>query len=171
MSNYILFFISAYSILIACSTFLIVVWYLLSFKKKEVLKEIVDAFSSSTGLSAFISDEPGDEVASQIDSRLDDIVTGFKKQIPMIGMFLSKTKEAELKETARVELMKLIPSIKQHFSKKTESILTEGALAGKVGRVVDGLWRQVKCRLMLVVVLVGLVLGLVEVGLLMLLNR
>lgn len=169
MPNDVLFFIVVYSILIACSTFLILTWYLLSLQKETFLKEFIDKYSQNTDFFTLMKDESEEEVAEQVDSRLNDIVAGFKKQIPMISMFLSRSKEAELKETARVELMKLIPLINQHFSRKVGNGFADGEQSRKIGQFVDRMWKQVKYRLFLVAVLMGLVLGFIEAGLWMIL--
>ncbi|HEV8052508.1 MAG TPA: hypothetical protein VGP47_08435 [Parachlamydiaceae bacterium] len=166
MSNYILFFIPAYSILIACATFFSLALYFSSLKKKELLEKIMEAFIPKIGQS-ILNAEPGAEIEAQIDSRLTDIITGFKKQIPMVSMFLSKSKEAELKETARTELMKLIPSIKQHFSGKIDQVIEAGGLNQKVEKLIEGLWKHIRYRFLLVAFLVGLIMGVIEVGLLL----
>jgi hypothetical protein len=85
-------------------------------------------------------------------------------------MFLSKTKEEEMKGTARQELMKLIPSIKQGLMKKKSEMEDHGkSLERKVEQQIDffiqHFWEQVKHRLFLLVASVGLFLGLLELAL------
>lgn len=65
-----------------------------------------------------LSRQKGDmelHIEGQIDQRLDAIVSRFKEQIPMVGMFLSGAKEDELKGYARVEMLKLLPSVRKNL--------------------------------------------------------
>lgn len=146
----ILIFIFIYSILIACVTVLVLA-YDLTKRKKEYFKEILEVISSDADLSG------GTDVEMEkvIDDRLSDMVSGFKKKIPMIGMFLNQTKENELKELAKQELMQMIPAIKQKF-------LSSDYLSQIADRLVNKLRKNLLKRVLVVSVCVGALLGVVE---------
>ena len=59
-----------------------------------------------------------EEVQDLMDKRLDDVIAAFKVQIPMAGMLIGKARENSLKEAAMVELMKLVPSVKDKLAEK-----------------------------------------------------
>lgn len=170
MLGYILFLIPFFSLLIAFTTILAVMWSLKA-NKDEFLNRILSEFSPEKTFSFLNSEEEmGDEIEMQINQRLDAVIIGFKKQIPMVSIFLSRSKEDELKETAKTELMRLIPGIKDRFIKKVNEVLNpvngplEGVVVQKLIRVLDDLWKQVKYKIILIVSCVGLVLGLIELG-------
>jgi hypothetical protein len=163
MPTYCLYLIPLYSIAIACSTLFVISWYLCRQKKADI-KEIADAFSSKLDGFQGNQEETEQEIERQIDHRLDEIISEFKKQIPMLSMVLSKSKEVELKETAKAELIKLIPSIKQHFLQKLGSGLGQ-TLSFHAEQLIDLLWKKVRHRLLLLAAAVGFILGFLEVAL------
>lgn len=158
MSIYI-FFIPIYSVLISECTLFAVVWHMQS-QRQTILSEILNCNSSGINPS-LTSEKSEDVIEQQIEDRLNEIIAAFKRQIPMIGLFLSKTKEGELKVTARVELMKLIPAFKQRFFQKKEE-LPGKELRKSIERLLDDLWAHVKGRLLAVGLGVGLLLGILE---------
>lgn len=171
MLSYILFLIPIFSILISLISISSLIW-LLKLHKNEFLNQVLSEFSPEKTFSFLSSErEVSDEIELQIDQRLDAVIMGFKKQIPMISMFLSRTKEDELKDTAKTELMRLIPGIKDRFIKKVNEVFNpvngplEGAVTQKLNRVLEKLWTQVKLRIIMTAIGVGLVLGLIELGL------
>lgn len=160
MPLYLALFMVTYSILVACISFVAVCWFLSRRKRlffKEILMPIIPGID-------WFGAETEKEIEGLIDERLNAIIVGFKKQIPMIGMFLSQTKEEALKTSAKVELMRLIPAIKKRFLQKIgESDYLEGQFHLIVSQLVSGLWRRVKYQLFSILVGVGALLGILEV--------
>ena len=72
---------------------------------------------------------------------------------------------------AKTELMKLFPALKQQFLKKImndshdHSMPITEQLNLRGGQLVDSLWKEVKYPLLGIAVVVGLVLGLIEMAL------
>lgn len=161
MSLYSFYFLFFFSILISCCTFFALAWGIRRQKEKK-LNEMVDTF-------VFETEEAEKDIEEQIDQRLNDIIVGFKMQIPMMSVFLSKTKEAELKETAKNELVKLFPALKQRFlqkftkNSKNSSLSLEEQLHLRVNQLLDSLWQQVKYPLLRIAIAVGAIFGLLEV--------
>jgi Flp pilus assembly protein TadB len=145
MALSIFLFIFTYSLFIACIT-LLVLAYDFSKKKETYFREIKEFYASETDK----------EIENLIDDRLSDIVTSFKQKIPMIGMFLPEVKERELKESAKTKLMQMIPDIKQRFSG-----------SDFFSQFAESLWRQMRNRFVLVAICTGALLGLLEVGLML----
>ena len=165
MSIYLL--IPLYSLFISFFTFFSLVWYF-RLQRKACLKEISTCLSPGIDF-LFLNDHTEWEIEQQIDARLEGIIIGFKKQMPMISVFLSKSKEADLKKTAKSELMKLVPEINRHFSQKTagltgskQNIVFNEILEKNADLVLERLWKQAKYRLLAIVFAVGLILGVVE---------
>lgn len=175
MSLYVYILIPVFSILISFAA-IIAVMLSLKNKKQDFFNQIIDEFSPEKNL-AFLNSggEISSEIEGQIDNRLNAVIIGFKKQIPMIGMFLSQTKENELKETAKTELLKLVPGIKDRFIKKANEIFkpvngsSEGLLALKLNKILDALWKKIKYKIILTVFVVGLIFGFIELGIVYLL--
>lgn len=97
-----------------------------------------------------------EHVEAIIAKHLDDVVTSFKSQIPMAGMLLGQAREEKLKEQARKELFKAVPAIKAVV------------VNPQTVKFTDRLWRSVTFSLMGMAALIGLFLGLVQLGLIML---
>ncbi len=53
------------------------------------------------------------KLKEMIDERLSAVIAMFKLEIPMIGTFLTPTREKSFKEKASTELVKMLPSIKE----------------------------------------------------------
>lgn len=91
-----------------------------------------------------------------ISKHLDDVVAAFKTQIPMASMFIGSAREEKLKEQALNELLKAVPALKEAVVGSPHMV-----------RFTDRLWRSVTYSLMGMSALIGLILGLVEMGILM----
>lgn len=153
-------FLLIFSLLISLSTYLTIAWF--SFRQKQAyLKQITDSLSlSSLGFDKGMDQE----IEEEIDHRLEEMIAGFKKQIPMISMFLSKTKETELKDMAKAELLLLIPAIKERFLQKKH--LIESGINSKINSYIEELWVMVKYKFLGITLTTGLILGLIEIGIL-----
>lgn len=149
-------FIFTYCILVACATFFFI-GYFFSKKRKTLFIELIAA-NKIQGL-----DE--DAIENLIDERLNELIIGFKKMIPMIEMFLSQKKENELREFAKEELLKIVPCIKQKFSQG------KGLLDEKIEQLVNRLWKHAYLRLLMASACLGAILGLLEAVLLVLLIK
>ena len=95
------------------------------------------------------------EVQCLIDKRLDDVITAFKVQIPMAGMFIGKTRENSLKEVAMAELMKLIPSVKDKLKEKV-------VIGERAKEMVDSYLSSARWQQFCLAALVGASFGLLE---------
>lgn len=114
------------------------------------------------------------EIGSLIDKQLDHLIVAFKEQIPMIPMFLTKVREDKLKEQAHIELIKLIPGIKQHLLDRLDT--NENGqidLNASVNEHVDRIWQKLSGHLfkklsytiLIKASILGFALGLIEAGL------
>lgn len=105
-------------------------WYFLCIRKAKIGQTLVD------------------DTASQeiINTRLDKVVANFKKQIPMVSMFLSESKEESLKESVRREFYNLIPEFQQHL----------------VPKMMKALWARTKLSILGMAFLLGFLLGLLQ---------
>ena len=170
MPLYIIFLIPVFSIMISFAAIFAMILSLKN-QKKNLLNKLIDDFSSEKHLD-FLNNESeiSSEIEGQLDNRLDAIINGFKKQIPMIGMFLSQTKEDELKATAKTELLKLIPGIKNRFITKVNEILKpvddslEKLLTQKLEKIFDNLCEQIKYKIFIRTFATGLIFGVIEIG-------
>lgn len=111
-----------------------------------VFKETIDPANPS-------ADQVDLEISGLIKKHLDEVVLVFKTQIPMASMFISQAREEKLKTQALHELTKAIPAIKTVVGGHPQVI-----------RFTDSLWRSVTYSLMSMGAIVGLALGLVEMG-------
>lgn len=159
--------------LISCSTLVAITWYL-GWKREHYVKEISSSFCL-TAANALSTEDMCQEIEFEIDGRLADILAGFKQQIPMIGMFLSKSKEEQLKATAKTELMKLVPNIKQRFLQKeieapalNKADLKLDHLSPDMDLLIDRLWKPIKSRFLVIAAAVGFFFGLLEFALILL---
>lgn len=154
-----LLFFFFYSILISCMTFLTLVW-MIYHQKQSQLTELIHSFSLKMEVA-----EQG--IEGEVDKRLNAVIAGFKAKMPMISMFLSKSKEAELKEVAKTELMKLVPALKEHFFINISDIdhdqkSFEVQLSCLADQLIDRLWKQVQSLLFFTALGVGFFLGALE---------
>lgn len=115
------------------------------------------------------------DIEMLVNKQLDGLFATFKVQVPMVGMFLSTEREEKLKDQARTELMKLVPSLKQRLMERfvDEGALQEamiGTIAARVqqefGSIVVQMWKSVRCAFFAKAFLLGFCLGLIEAGLL-----
>lgn len=120
-----------------------------------ILQEEVKALTASSGqLGAHFEGK----IVSMLDERLDKMVDAFKAKIPLAGMFLSKDKEASLKELARGELLKLVPAVKE----KLLSGDVFSAAGGPISTLMDKVWKRLCCRVISACALTGFILGAVQ---------
>lgn len=103
-----------------------------------------------------------EEVEVLLDEKLERTIEAFKAKIPLAGMFLSKEKEASLKEVARNELMKAVPSLKA----KLFSGETSGVAGALIHPLVNNVCRRLAWRLFGVCAVVGFLFGLLQVAVL-----
>ncbi len=91
-------------------------------------------------------------VEGLIDDRFEDVISGFKQEIPMAAAFLSGALKEKLKNFGTAELVKMTPDIKEQFSERIDGELAKESKKGILLILGSG-------------GLVGVVLGLVAMGL------
>jgi len=93
--------------------------YVRFFHKKEVLlkrlcSSVLEASDFEQGAVKKLQNDVFDaEIDALIDRKLDDLVSVFKRQIPMASTFLTGSLLVKLKASAKVEIVKMIPEIKE----------------------------------------------------------
>lgn len=90
----------------------------LSRKKELFIRQICSSLIETADLNEAIHKkvENGEfdaELEGMIDRKLDDLVLVFKRQIPMASTFLTGTLVVKLKASAKEEIVKMIPEIKE----------------------------------------------------------
>lgn len=124
----------------------------------QLRKHLQVFFESPQNISDLEKDMQVDkQITELIGKKLDDVIIAFKTQIPMASMFIGSAREEKLKEQALQELLKALPEIKT-------TVLT----SPHVVRFTNRLWRSVTYSLMGMAAVIGLFLGLIEMGLIML---
>lgn len=155
-------FLIVYSILVACMTFFTFVYYF-SKRKKMMVKELFHSLTLEMKCP-----EIDEEMEALIDERLNEIIVGFKKKIPMINMVLSQAKEEELKAFAKGELIQVIPVIKQKCLSGKDFF--EKQFYEKANQLAMRLWKLLFKRLLVISICVGALMGIIEIYLLSLIN-
>jgi len=134
MTLYYFLFLPITTALISCCALVFCVWYFFCMRRSNLHKNVG------------VSDDGVNNEDDLINHRLDAIIAAFKEQIPMIGMFLSKTKEDSLKKCAREELVKLIPEFKQRLVPVISKVF----------------WKKLRVPLLGTIFLIGFLLGLLQ---------
>lgn len=105
------------------------------------------------------------EAEAMVDQKLDDLVVVFKQQIPMASTFLVGSLADKLKNSAKVELMKILPDARQRFK---ESLRNQGFESFFIAKFVEDLtWphcRSQVIRIALIACAIGALLGVIQVG-------
>lgn len=123
---------------------------------RQLRKHLKLFFASSQNDADLSKEKQIDQQLEQVISKhLDDVVAAFKTQIPMASMFIGSAREEKLKEQALNELLKAVPALKEVVS------------SPQMIRFTDRLWQSVTYSLLGMSALIGLTLGLVEMGILM----
>jgi uncharacterized membrane protein YheB (UPF0754 family) len=121
----------------------------------------------------------GEDLGKMVDVRMDRFVEGVKESIPMAGMFLKGSLLDGLKEKARNEFSLLLPEIKEKVGKIVENDLDlhthiEDKVSNFSVRKIESIVMKVAMNeLKIIEVLggaLGLVIGLVQVALMVLLS-
>lgn len=153
MDKLIFLFVPLTTMIAACLAML----YALLFLKRRALSVAKEEFAR-LGTSAGSTPAADHEIAALLDERLDRTVEAFKVKIPLAGMFLSKEKEASLKELAHNELMKMVPALKKRLLSGESS----GLAAAFARPIIDKVWRRLAFPLFGICALVGLAFGLLQ---------
>lgn len=90
-------------------------------KSKAAKRELKNVFTKSLSDGAFLDTiqsqlkESGNEgeLEELLNGKLDEVVTNLKRQIPMAGMFLTGSLEETIKESAKAEIYKALPEVKE----------------------------------------------------------
>lgn len=160
--------------IISCSTLIVCSFWIRNDCRKFYGGAIIEEFSKCF-INLWHIWNIEKEIESLIERSLENLVATFKEQIPIAGTFLSKAREDSLKERARLELIKLIPSIKQqlleHLSNHSQEvgINAETALQVKfeTEKIINLFWEHIKYSLLIKIALLGFVLGLIQMGFMM----
>lgn len=103
------------------------------------------------------------QVESLIMQGLEHTIMVFKDQIPMASMFLSQTREDQLKRQAHSEMIKILPAIKAVFKDTADKSEAEKLWQqGPLNHLTKQLWRTWTSLLCGLAVIAGLLLGLLE---------
>lgn len=171
MMLYISVFILVFALFISLCTGVVLMLYVLR-QKNVFLQEALATFAPKIEAPFINFPDDSSEMEKQVDERLDEIILTFKRYIPMIGMFLSQKKEEDLRGLAKTELMKLIPALKQKYlqrvdivSKHAQDRFSTSQFASKINQLCTNIWKQVQLKLFCVMIAIGLILGLLEIGL------
>lgn len=123
--------------------------------------------------------ELDEEIGSLIDRHLDQLIAAFKVQIPMIGSVLSTQREDKLKQQAHVELMKLIPAMKQKildllerkdFSQISLDSLICSEVTQATEKATNRFIKTMAYSFLIKSAILGFILGILEMGIMMILT-
>lgn len=125
-----------------CAVYLPLSYVRYSRKKRAILKGVAASLPKSVEMSHGLESKLDNDIFNAeidvlIDAKLDDLVLVFKQQIPMASTFLVGNLVEKLKGSAKGEIIKMIPGIKdklvqQAFEKYFLKFCVAGASIGFV---------------------------------------
>lgn len=104
---------------------------------RKLIKEAVNSLISDENIEESLRGTVGNdsfeqEVEDTIDEKLDDLVIVFKKQIPMASTFLVGPLAEKLKGSAKVEIMKIVPDLKDKVMKRVNLSQDSDLISDKI---------------------------------------
>ncbi|MEM1282526.1 MAG: hypothetical protein AAGG81_03130 [Chlamydiota bacterium] len=133
---------------------------------KELLEQLVKSREIYEVLEQQIDKEIFEsEVEEVIDDKLDDLVLVFKQQIPMASTFLVGSFVEKLKKSAKLEILKIVPDIREKFVNRMKvGHFDEQVVDKLVASITWSSFKPIVKHIVLVSAISGYLLGLIQVA-------
>lgn len=133
---------------------------------KDTVRELVTSREIYEVLGAGLNKEKFEnEVEEVIDDKLDDLVLVFKQQIPMASTFLVGPLVDKLKKSAKLEILKIVPDIREKLMKRMKADHVDERVIDKLAASIT--WSSSKpiiTHIGVVSAITGALLGLIQVA-------
>lgn len=133
---------------------------------KESVKAIIDGNELEKVIEGSVDNENFEkEVDGIIDEKLDDLVLVFKQQIPMGSTFLVGPLVEKLKGSAKKEIIKIVPDMKDRLMRRMKSQKNGDLLAEKLFESITwSFCKPITLKIGGIAAGIGAILGMIQLG-------